>query len=280
MRYGRLSRFFLPSDDSARRAIPAGLALLIVLAVVDFSLGEDYRLHSLYLFPFAYIAVHCPHLGAAIAAGAMTFGLQVAVFLWYPLPSHTKLVSMLVSLSVICLTGTLARSLRNTLRTTYYNATHDALTGLHNRRSFDEFLSAEISRQKRFGSPFSLLLLDLDRFKELNDTRGHATGDRALRLTADALKSGTRESDRVARLGGDEFIALLPNASQTDCATIGAHVAQRIAETMTTAGYTITASIGTKTFDTQPDSAEKALKQVDDALYAAKAGGRNRCVNR
>ena len=185
-----------------------------------------------------------------------------------------------VRFSIVCLTGSLARSLRNTLRTTYHNATHDTLTGLHNRRSFDDFLAAEISRQKRFGEQFSLLLLDLDRFKELNDTRGHAAGDDALRLTAEALRRGTRESDTVARLGGDEFIALLPNASQADCATIGAHVAQRIAEAMTTAGYTITASIGTKTFNTQPDSAEKALELADQALYAAKAGGRNRCVNR
>jgi diguanylate cyclase (GGDEF)-like protein len=280
MNYSKLSRYFLPGDKSTRRALPTGLVALIALAAADFSLGEDYRLHSLYLFPFAYIAIHCARPGMAVFAGAVTFGLQSTVLLQYPIPLHTKLVSLLVSLSVVCLTGGLARSLRNTLRTTYHNATHDTLTGLHNRRSFDDLLAMEISRQKRFGSCFSLLLLDLDRFKELNDTHGHAAGDHALRLTAEALKRCTRESDMAARLGGDEFIVLLPNASQVDCATIVAHIAQRIREAMATAGYTITASMGTKTFDTQPDSAENALRQVDDALYAAKAGGRNLCVNR
>lgn len=273
-------RIFLPSDDTADWAPPAGLAVLAALAALDYFLGEDYRLHSLYLLPFVYIELHCTHRAMVLLSGAVTFFLQAAVLLQYPIPLHTKLVSLLVSLSVIVLTGSLARSLRKTLRTTYYNATHDPLTGLHNRRAFDEFLAAEISRQKRFGEPFSMLLLDLDRFKELNDKHGHHAGDYALRLTADALRRGTRESDTVARLGGDEFIVLLPNASQSDCATIGSHVSQCIADAMIAAGYAVTASIGSKTLDTPPDDVESALKQLDDALYAAKTGGRNRCINR
>ncbi len=279
MRNSRISGLFTPGERSERRAFAVGIVVLFGLALLDYSLGEDFRLHSLYLFPFAYIAIHCARVPVVIFAAAVTFALQGAVLFFYPIPLITKIVSTLVSLSILCLTGTLARSLRRTLVSTHHDATHDALTGLHNRRSFDDFLVAEIARQKRYGSHFSLLLIDLDRFKELNDKRGHDAGDIALRLAAKALKQSTRDSDIVARFGGDEFAILLPNSSHADCSAICANIIRNVDAEMTAGGYAVTASVGSSTFDVEPDSPSTAIRQADEALYTAKARGRNQYVS-
>ena len=279
MRNNRISRAITPGGNSERKAFALGIAVLFGFALFDYSLGEDFRLHSLYLFPFAYIAIHCTRTPLVFFAATLTFALQGTVVFFYPIPLRTKIVSTLVSLSIVCLTGILARSLRRTLVATHHDATHDALTGLHNRRSFDDFLEAEIARQKRYGSRFSLLLIDLDRFKELNDTRGHNAGDDALRLAAKALKRSTRDSDIVARFGGDEFAILLPNSSQADCSAICANIIKNMSAEMASGGYEVTASIGSKTFDVEPDSPSSATRQADEALYTAKARGRNQFVS-
>lgn len=279
MRNSRISRAFTPGESSERKTFTIGIVVLLVLALIDYSLGEDFRLHSLYLFPFVYIAIHCRRIILVVFAAALTFALQGTVLYFYPTPSHTKLVSMLVSLSIVCLTGTLARSLRETLVITHHDATHDALTGLQNRRSFDAFLEAEIARQRRYGSHFSLLLVDLDHFKALNDERGHEAGDSALRLAARALKYSTRDSDIVARFGGDEFAILLPNSAHADCSAICANILRNINEAMTAESFGITASIGSRTFDIEPDSPSSAIKQADGALYTAKTLGRNQFVS-
>lgn len=279
MRNNRISRAFTPGGSSEQKAFAIGIVVLLGLALLDYSLGEDFRLHSLYLFPFTYISIHCVRVLPVVFAAVVTFALQGTVILAYPSPLHTKIVSILVSLSIVCLTGILARSLRKTLVVTHHDATHDALTGLHNRRSFDDFLEAEIARQRRYGSRFSLLLIDLDRFKELNDERGHDAGDNALRLAAKALKGSTRDSDIVARFGGDEFAVLLPNSSHGDCSAICANIIKNVDTEMAAEGYAVTASVGSRTFDVEPDSPSSAIRQADEALYAAKARGRNQFVS-
>ena len=135
------------------------------------------------------------------------------------------------------------------------------------------------SHAKGAGSSFSLLLVDLDHFKVLNDERGHEVGDTALRLAAKVLKYSTRDSDIVARFGGDEFAILLPNSAHADCSAICTNILGNINKAMTAESFGITASIGSKTFDIEPDSPSSAIRQVDEALYAAKARGRNQFVS-
>src|SRR6202012_1887948 len=94
----------------------------------------------------------------------------------------------------------------------------DELTRLHNRRGLETVIRREIARQKRYGGVFSLAIIDLDRFKELNDFQGHAAGDRALELIGRVLSKSTRQSDSVGRLGGDEFVIVMPDTRHWESA--------------------------------------------------------------
>jgi diguanylate cyclase (GGDEF)-like protein len=120
---------------------------------------------------------------------------------------------------------------------------------------------------------FSLAIVDLDRFKALNDSRGHHTGDKALKLLAEVLRENTRESDSIARLGGDEFAIVMPNTRAEDCAALCRQLTTNIAVRMADADFGITASVGHATFEQPPESSSAALHEADKAMYAAKSTG-------
>jgi diguanylate cyclase (GGDEF)-like protein len=153
-------------------------------------------------------------------------------------------------------------------------ATRDSLTGLANRRLFDESLQREVARAQRLGAPLSLLVLDVDHFKQVNDTYGHQTGDAVLREVADALVGNTKNYDVTARYGGDEFVVLLPGCHPDDAIRVAERVRRGIAREVDEAPVTISAGIATL-----PDNAvdaERLMAAADAALYEAKRTGRDR----
>lgn len=153
----------------------------------------------------------------------------------------------------------------------------DPLTGLPNRRMFTDEIRRMAAQAQRDGVPFTLLLIDLDHFKEINDTFGHDAGDALLVEAADRLRHAVRQGDRVARLGGDEFAVLLAPCGDT---TVGDMICQRIADDMARPimhheiAMRVSASIGGANFSSQAD-ADTLYKVADLALYQAKAAGRN-----
>lgn len=161
-------------------------------------------------------------------------------------------------------------------------AESDALTGLCNRRTALERLEAELLRSHADGGEFGLLYIDLDHFKQINDSFGHAAGDRVLVAVAGLLRQLVRASDTVARLGGEEFLLLLPGADPTTTMRLGERIRARIeANPMAGSGpeapLACTASVGAvHSSDFPLDSADELLKRADAAMYAAKRGGRNR----
>ena len=155
----------------------------------------------------------------------------------------------------------------------------DPLTGLLNRRGMMARFEQEISRQARQDGTLGLLLLDLDHFKEVNDTYGHAAGDLALCATAKVLGGVMRAYDHAARWGGEEFLILLPDCSEDDLLVIAERIRTRIEALQIDTGqhrFSFTTSIGAHRPLT-PQTPDAMLQQVDRALYAAKADGRN-CV--
>ncbi|MBC8056879.1 MAG: GGDEF domain-containing protein [Rhizobiales bacterium] len=157
----------------------------------------------------------------------------------------------------------------------------DHLTGLVNRRAFFEAANFELQRWQRMPRPLSLVLIDADHFKAINDTHGHAAGDTVLRQLAVAMGETFRGMDVIARVGGEEFAILLPGTDGEGARAVAARLGQLIeAQTVEVDGASIryTVSAGTAAMEPGVDSIEDLMKRADTALYAAKTNGRNRVV--
>jgi diguanylate cyclase (GGDEF)-like protein len=161
-------------------------------------------------------------------------------------------------------------------------AISDPLTGLHNARALRKRLTAELRRAARYGQPLSLLLIDLDGLKAINDRLGHLAGDEALQRVAHAICRQLRASDLGARWGGDEFALLAPNTGESEAVTLAQRVRLLVATSaVASAGPALTASVGIVTFDPTRDAQPEArhlMHAADAALYRAKRTGRNKHV--
>jgi diguanylate cyclase (GGDEF)-like protein len=154
-------------------------------------------------------------------------------------------------------------------------ATVDQLTGLRNRRWLDDAFERQLVRAVRTAQPMSVMMIDIDHFKQLNDAHGHAYGDCVLRRVAQTLADGLRPQDLAARYGGEEFAVLLPGISEEHAVAIAERIREAVQEDGTAAGQPVTVSIGiaSRSGD-QPLTA--LLDRADEALYRAKNAGRNR----
>jgi diguanylate cyclase (GGDEF)-like protein len=152
----------------------------------------------------------------------------------------------------------------------------DELTGLSNRRDFMDYLNEMVSLSKRRSQSLSLLMADIDNFKNINDTYGHHMGDEFLKAVGDVLKDNTREEDLAARMGGDEFVILLPQTSLKEALNIAERIKESVKGISILSENNInTLSIGAAVLNND-DNSESLLKKADDALYKAKEKGRNR----
>jgi two-component system cell cycle response regulator len=222
--------------------------------------------------------------GAILAVGAPT-GLLIVRELYAPRAISTELSSeRLTYLYVLISTAVVLAFLgfvlgRQADRLAALSET-DVLTGLANRRALRRRLAEEFRRSKRYRMPVSLLLVDIDGLKQLNDTHGHAAGDRMIRTVADAIVRGLRESDFGARWGGDEFAILAPNTSANAAHSSAERLVARVADQHDAhLGRRPTVSIGVATYDPTHGryaDLDALVRAADDALYRAKAGGRNR----
>ncbi len=166
----------------------------------------------------------------------------------------------------------------NTERTIHYMAHHDTLTGLPNRRLMQDRLNQSILQARRQQKHVALLFLDLDRFKLVNDTLGHETGDYVLRDIAKKLSNVVREGDTVSREGGDEFLIILPDLDKPEFAQIvAAKILDELAKPIEVSGHelTVTASIGISHYPNDATDVQQLLKHADSAMYQAKDAGRN-----
>lgn len=172
-----------------------------------------------------------------------------------------------------------SKALARTLSELEYYSSHDPLTGLHNRRYFNEMLEYEVGRSMRHGHSFSLLMLDLDDFKDVNDTWGHPCGDSVLRLIAENLQAETRVGDLSARLGGDEFILLLTETGREGAQVVADKLRRRLRDCSYTAPdgkpFHVTTSIGLITFPDDASTVSDLMTGVDMGLYRAKTQGKD-----
>ena len=199
------------------------------------------------------------------AAASVSLDVRAAlVYMVVALAFHATLVSLVV--------GKLLAELR-------HKARHDSLTGLLNRRAIEEAIGAQMQRGRRTGEPHSLLMLDLDHFKSINDRLGHAAGDRVLQHVATVLQANVRNIDLVARVGGEEFLVLMPGASLDTARP----AAERLRKQLTAdsaqfqgTSVKISVSIGIAQWADHSEELSRLLIRADAALYQAKAQGRDR----
>jgi diguanylate cyclase (GGDEF)-like protein len=158
----------------------------------------------------------------------------------------------------------------------------DSLTGLPNRRYFLETASMEVERVRRFGTAASLVMIDLDHFKAVNDTYGHPVGDEALRCLTQVCEKLLRQIDVIARIGGEEFAVMLPGTDEAGAVSVAEKLRHAVCETPVKSGqnqFNITASFGAAEVRASDTGIDECLARADSALYAAKHAGRNRVMS-
>ena len=247
-----------------------------LLGVLRITTDADFTFTSLALLPVLAIA----WLGG-IRNGLMMAFLAAAMWAVADIVSEREFsanwipwANAITRLMMYSLVAFLAAQVHRLLEREHQHATHDALTGLHNRRAFLQAGAAEVERSKRYGYALAVIFLDLDDFKQLNDTKGHDAGDTALRVTAKALLSALRSSDGVARLGGDEFAILLPQISYADAVAAGRKIF--IAVNLALRDYApVKASVGIAWFEKADRLFPEMLKAADDLMYEVKESGKN-----
>jgi len=158
------------------------------------------------------------------------------------------------------------------LKKLQFNAVTDSLTGLYNRRLFSEAFEKEINRARRYGSPLGLVILDLHRFKEVNDKHGHPRGDEVLRAAATTLKKALRTSDSAFRIGGDEFALLLPQTDAAQALALSRRVGTVFGESIAQFQMAVSVSMdhGVATFPQDGDQADQLIGVADERLYRLK----------
>jgi diguanylate cyclase (GGDEF)-like protein len=255
----------------SRMVCLASILAMVSIFGLDSADGSKISLNVLYVFPIAASAFYCERTTLVALGAAIAGGLQLLTLIAYETPVWSIAANIIIELASAAVIVILTRHARSKIARMEALAVTDELTRLPNRRGVESVIRREIAKQRRYGGALSVALLDLDRFKEVNDYQGHAAGDRALKLIGAVLSQYTRESDSVARLGGDEFVIVMPRTQRAECAALCRSLSRAIIRRMTVADLSITASIGFATFEEAPGSVSMALQKADRAMYADKA---------
>ena len=285
---------YRPWTPFATSALDVTLVSLALWAYAK-AASPEAALNSKATFDIYYLAVVAASLRydrrACVAAGMLAMVEYIALAFWaVPRQGHDPTYGPVLLgdqvarvLMLVAVTGLSAEIVRRAGRLQYLS-TRDRLTGLVNRGFFDNQAEAELARARRYGTPMSVAMLDVDFFKKFNDTYGHDIGDAVLRLVAATLGDGVRSSDLAARYGGEEFVLLLPEtdraAAHAQLERLRAAIADAPMELPPRDGPRgVTVSAGVATYPDDGDDAARLLLRADERLYAAKQAGRNRVVS-
>ncbi len=262
-------------------ALALSAALLLAIGVADYYAPYQVQLSVLYLAPI-FLATWRVGTGAGIAmavASALAItGGDILAGLRYPswlLPAATLAFRSALFLAFVLL----LRLLRDALERERTSARTDELTGVPNRRSFIELLTSDLYFARRYRRALTIVYLDLDDFKNVNDRLGHRAGDAVLRAVASSIRSRLRYTDAVGRLGGDEFAICLPETDADAASHVMDTIRREVAAALPRETGTVTLSIGMVTFGYPPMTVEELLDRADFALYAAKREGKNRLIH-
>ncbi len=277
---------FLLADRLSKPAIQVVIFVGIALITCDIAMSGEARGASvsdnemLYLWAILFAA----YFFTARQAAFMVVWAAVcyAVALWFFSPRDiiaTRWIETVSTLAIAALLISLLKERVQGLVTRLADAARtDPLTGLHNRRGFEESIAVEIERARRGGHPLTLLLADLDHFKRVNDRLGHAAGDAALTTVGRILREGKRQIDYAARAGGEEFALILPETTDQEAYVVAERLRSAVQEAFADELVPITFSFGIAGYPHHGADTDELLSAADRALYTAKELGRNRTV--
>ncbi len=257
----------------------SAVSLIFAVSVLCFGIvlqGE----HFLYMW-FAVVPglafLILPYIDAFGAILTFLLGVFILILKFHHHPIDILLyytINLVGFISVISLGGfILITVIDDTFEMLKESSIRDPLTHAYNRRAFMEFIKEEIARAKRYGFPVSLIMIDIDNFKRINDTYGHVKGDAVLKEMAELIMCNIRQCDRLVRWGGEEFIVVCPHLSKEE-AYLVAEKLRKLIESHDFNGIKITASFGVSEINPEK-SIESAIKLADHALYKVKKSGKN-----
>ena len=263
-------------------ALPAGVVFALALGTVavagiaDEVTGADVNVTVLYLLPIwfaAWFLGAAGGLGIALASVIAGWAADVATRSYYAPRLPIQVLNLAAQLALFTVVAVAVASLRKGGNREAALARTDSLTGLLNRRGFLEVARREIARSARSGRPLTVVLVDVDRFKEVNDVRGQDAGDHLLGGMGTALRSAMRAVDASARLGGDEFAVLLPDADLASITSVLGRLRLVLMQAAAENGAPVTVSLGAATFSRPPASLDEMLRAAGRMLQDAKTNG-------
>ena len=240
---------------------------------------------SSYAMLFFWIAIYAfyflPQWRAALQLGVILLAYAAVLAVGRD-GSSTAVIHWAITNGALIVAGALIgmqrAHTRRVVRRLADDARRDTLTGLLNRRGFEELFETELERARRTDGRLSVIVADLDRFKLLNDQYGHPAGDAALQRVAQILQTAKRRIDTVARIGGEEFAIIVPSSDHHAAYILAERMRREVRETFATDPSALTVSLGVASFGTHGASSEALIVNADQALYAAKRLGRDRSV--
>ncbi len=257
--------------------IISGTVLAVLLGIFAYLTGPDISFLIFYLFPVSLVAWfggrRAGVLMALICAGTWFFADMMG-----RVPQVHFLIpvwNVIEKLGVFLIVAYIVSAMRAAFEREKASARTDFLTGILNRRSFFESADIENNRAHRYQRPFTMVYMDLDNFKLVNDLFGHDVGDMLLRSVAETIKENIRKIDLIARMGGDEFVFLLPETGYEPAQAAVRKIQERLLDVARKHGWPVTFSIGAVTFVGSPTTVDEMIKVADNLMYSVKKSGKN-----
>jgi len=255
-----------------------GIVSVILIGYANHHAGLEISASIFYLFPVALVSWCAGRREGGFIASASSVAWYVAD--WYagreyshPLIHYWNMVVMFGFFFIMSFT---LSGLKEALEEEKKLARADSLTGVANPRYFSELAVREIERCRRYQHPLTLLYMDCDNFKAVNDQFGHQAGNQLLRVVAAALRNNTRTTDIVARMGGDEFAVLMPETGEQLVPKALERLRTRLVEALQEGGFSVTLSMGAAVYLFPPASMDEVIRSADRLMFLAKTQGKNR----
>jgi diguanylate cyclase (GGDEF)-like protein len=265
-----------PSDTAVMLGALVGVA---VIGLVDYVTGTEIRVFPLYYLPISAAAWWT---GRPVALGTATFSavawLASNILAGQHAAPWVDGINFFMQLGSFALVGVLIASLRSAHARERARSQTDPLTGLLNGRGFFEQVPRILALAHRHRQPLTVAYLDLDNFKQVNDSLGHAAGDEVLRSVAQTLRAGLRRGDFAARLGGDEFVLLLPQTDEAGARRVLERLHRHLQQQVRTSCEVAGASMGAVVFAWPPEDLDEVIKRADAVMYVVKTSGRGRVL--